>query len=182
MHPPFFPSSRFVLYFAKFPPALKYKASDAQHSDLWRFSLAVRRIVCYYAGALLALFVLVSAAWGLPSRASVWLAGLLGIFALALNCFQFLPQIHATYRSGRVGALSTSAMSMQAPGSLLFSYTLARSPGTNATTWLAFAVGGCLQMLLLALCLHLKRKQQGEYLVLPNAADADDIVLEPHGQ
>lgn len=53
-----------------------------------------------------------------------------------------------------VGALSIPAMLMQTPGSFLFCYTIAMSPGTNFTSWITYFVGGCLQGILLILCIR----------------------------
>jgi hypothetical protein len=107
--------------------------------------------------------------WGWPSPATVFLASILGSISLLLNILQFLPQIRATYRRKHAGALSVPAMCMQAPGSLVFSYTLSRSPGTNASTWASYAVGGILQGTLLALCLYYRRREHA-YLVLAEDA------------
>jgi len=175
-------SFRFILYFRKFPDSLKVNDTNAHLSDVWKLSLSVRKTVFSFALALLGLFIFIFLIFDIPSRAAILCAGALGIFSLVLNCFQFLPQIHETYQSGRVGALSTSAMAMQAPGSLLFSYTLARSPGTNATTWMAYAVGGLLQATLLALCLHLKRKQRGDYFIVTSNDNSNNICLESEVQ
>lgn len=45
-------------------------------------------------------------------------------------------------------------MLMQTPGSFIFCYTLALSPGINASTWLTYLVTGCLQGILLGVCLY----------------------------
>lgn len=45
-------------------------------------------------------------------------------------------------------------MLMQTPGSFLFCYTIAMSPGTNFTSWITYFVGGCLQGTLLILCIY----------------------------
>lgn len=45
-------------------------------------------------------------------------------------------------------------MLIQTPGSFIFCYTLALSPGINPSTWLTYLVTGCLQGLLLLMCIY----------------------------
>lgn len=45
-------------------------------------------------------------------------------------------------------------MLIQTPGSFIFCYTLALSPGINTSTWLTYLVTGCLQGILLGICLY----------------------------
>src|SRR5436190_19766278 len=44
-------------------------------------------------------------------------------------------------------------MIMQVPGSFIVVYTLAIRPGTRWTTWIVFFVSGCLQGILLIMCI-----------------------------
>ncbi len=66
-----------------------------------------------------------------------------------------------------VGALSIPAMAMQAPGSFLFCYTIAQSPGTNFTSWITYFVGGCLQSVLLFICLYYQYGAEAEFVRIP---------------
>ena len=77
------------------------------------------------------------------------LAAFLGLSATLLAVLQYAPQIQKTYRSGLVGALSLGTMAIQVPGSVLFVLSLVFRPGTDWTSWLAFAVTGVMQGALL---------------------------------
>ena len=78
-----------------------------------------------------------------------YLATFLGISATILAIMQYAPQIYRTYRSGLVGALSLGTMVIQVPGSVLFVISLVVRPGTNWTSWLAYAITGVMQGALL---------------------------------
>src|SRR3954451_15817587 len=54
-------------------------------------------------------------------------------------------------------------MIMQVPGLFIFVYTLAIRPGTRWTTWIVFFVSGCLQGILLIMCIcwHYRSKRLG---------------------
>lgn len=55
-------------------------------------------------------------------------------------------------------------MLMQTPGSFLFCYTIAMSPGTNFTSWITYFVGGCLQGTLLILCIYYQYNSPVEFI------------------
>ena len=59
-------------------------------------------------------------------------------------------------------------MLMQTPGSFIFCYTLALSPGINPSTWLTYLVTGCLQGILLTMCIyyHYCGREPGQYTVV----------------
>jgi len=78
-----------------------------------------------------------------------YLATFLGLSATLLAILQYAPQIHKTYSSGLVGALSIGTMAIQVPGSVLFVLSLVFRPGTDWTSWLAYAVTGLMQGALL---------------------------------
>lgn len=76
-------------------------------------------------------------------------------------------------------------MLMQTPGSFLFCYTIAMSPGTNFTSWITYFVGGCLQGTLLILCIyyqfnppiefiHINGEQDHQGCEGPDTSDADE--------
>jgi hypothetical protein len=54
-------------------------------------------------------------------------------------------------------------MIMQVSGLFIFVYTLAIRPGTRWTTWIVFLVSGCLQGILLIMCIcwHYRSKRLG---------------------
>lgn len=81
-----------------------------------------------------------------------YLATFLGLSATLLAILQYAPQIHKTYRSKLVGALSLGTMAIQVPGSVLFVLGLVLRPGTDWTSWLAYAVTGWMQGALLVSC------------------------------
>ena len=81
-----------------------------------------------------------------------YLATFLGVSATLLAILQYAPQIHKTYRSRLVGALSLGTMAIQVPGSVLFVLSLVLRSGTDWTSWLAYAVTGLMQGALLVSC------------------------------
>ncbi|KAL0138523.1 hypothetical protein V8B55DRAFT_1515589 [Mucor lusitanicus] len=90
-------------------------------------------------------------------------AGFLGVLSMILASLQYLPQIHKTWKSKRVGALSIPMMMLQTPGTVLFVYSLVVRPGTNWTAWLTYMVTGILQGTLLIMCItwHFRNKRLG---------------------
>ncbi|WVW79470.1 hypothetical protein I302_101439 [Kwoniella bestiolae CBS 10118] len=89
-----------------------------------------------------------------------YLATFLGVSGTILAVLQYAPQIYRTYHSKLVGALSLGTMAIQVPGSVLFVLSLVFRPGTNWTSWLAYAVTGGMQGALLIICLLWKRRQK----------------------
>ncbi|SCV69148.1 BQ2448_2168 [Microbotryum intermedium] len=114
----------------------------------------------------------------------VW-ATTLGLVAVVLGCGQYLPQLFLTARRRLVGSLSIPmmwlqvsalgyfpehqwdetdrwphAISVQAPGSFVFVYTLAVRPGVNWSGWATYLITGILQGALLVLCLCWKARQK----------------------
>ncbi|WRT69175.1 uncharacterized protein IL334_006159 [Kwoniella shivajii] len=89
-----------------------------------------------------------------------YLATFLGISGTVLAVLQYAPQIHRTYYTKLVGALSLGTMVIQVPGSVLFVLSLVFRPGTNWTSWLAYAVTGGMQGALLVICVLWKRRQK----------------------
>jgi uncharacterized protein with PQ loop repeat len=84
-----------------------------------------------------------------PHSLLSYLATFLGVSATLLAVLQYAPQIYKTYRAKLVGALSLGTMAIQVPGSVLFVVSLVVRPGTNWTSWLAYAVTGLMQGALL---------------------------------
>ncbi|KAI9598440.1 hypothetical protein BDF19DRAFT_234775 [Syncephalis fuscata] len=73
-----------------------------------------------------------------------------------------------------VGALSIPMMLIQTPGSFVFVYTLASREGTNWTTWITYLVSGCLQGVLLSLCILWHRREQERIKMLTSASE--DVI------
>lgn len=68
-------------------------------------------------------------------------------------------------------------MLMQTPGSFIFCYTLALSPGVNASTWLTYLVSGSLQGLLLVICIYYHYfKKTSEYTVIIDEHESNVII------
>ncbi|WWC91112.1 uncharacterized protein L201_006053 [Kwoniella dendrophila CBS 6074] len=89
-----------------------------------------------------------------------YLATFLGISGTILAVLQYAPQIYRTYHTKLVGALSLGTMAIQVPGSVLFVLSLVFRPGTDWTSWLAYAVTGAMQGALLVICILWKRRQK----------------------
>jgi len=95
-----------------------------------------------------------------PHPLLIYLTTFLGVSATMLAVLQYGPQIYKTYRAGLVGALSLGTMFLQVPGSVLFVISIALAPGTDWTSWMAYAVTGFMQGTLLVICLFWKRRQK----------------------
>jgi hypothetical protein len=148
----------FVLFVVYFPEPEKYD-EDGTMTGEWRMTLLGAIIVMGYMTIAGLSAMLVVAIWGTQDSGGIAerSAALLGTISLVLSICQFVPQLRRTYQMKMAGALSVSAMSLQAPGSFVFCYTLAVSPGTNVTTWMTYFVGGILQSILLVLCIYYDR-------------------------
>ena len=92
----------------------------------------------------------------------------LGFFSLLFSLLQYLPQIHLTFVKSEIGALSIPTMLIQTPGSFVFVYTLASSPGTNVSTWITYLVTGVLQGILLIICIvyHFRDARKNKFIVI----------------
>ncbi|WFD44632.1 hypothetical protein MPSI1_003302 [Malassezia psittaci] len=83
----------------------------------------------------------------------------LGLTGTFLAVLQYLPQIFHTARAKLVRSLSIPMMLLQVPGTVLFVYALAAREGVNWTSLLAYIAAGCLQAMLLILCICWKVRQ-----------------------
>jgi len=129
----------------------------------WRLAVTLSIVVAVHFGLLLLLTL--ALLFTLPPTTPphpllTYLATFLGVSGIVLTVLQFAPQIHMTYSSGLVGALSLGTMFLQIPGTVVFVLSLALRPGTDWTTWLPFAVAGGMQAALLVICLCWKRRQR----------------------
>ncbi|KAK8843973.1 hypothetical protein IAR55_006765 [Kwoniella newhampshirensis] len=176
-----------VLYLVYFPKHLKYQrvlpldslvdtstygATDESESNAakpivattpeWRLAVTLAIVVALHLGLLLLLslsLLLILPPTSPPHPFLRYLATFLGVSALILSLLQYAPQIHKTYKSRLVGALSLGTMAIQVPGSVLFVISLVLRPGTDWTSWLVYAVTGGVQGILLVICLFWKRRQ-----------------------
>jgi uncharacterized protein with PQ loop repeat len=163
----------FILFLVYFPaqlklepyiPAIHHGTPPTNASWEWRLSLIVATtcLVHFIVSAAISGYLVYSV--GGPSEPPTFLwAGFLGVTSMFLATFQYLPQIIYTWRSKRVGALSIPMMLVQTPGAFIFVANLAAHEGTNWTTWITFFVTGCLQGILLIICLvfHFHAKRLG---------------------
>lgn len=131
---------------------------EQQESPSWIISKQLRALSIAFMAVSIAVTLLIRKYFGMPSSVSEDWSKFLGMTALVMSVFQFVPQIWRTWKYQEVGALSIKAMLMQTPGSFLMCYTIAVSPETNIYTWITYFVGGCLQGCLLLLCISLNRK------------------------
>lgn len=69
-------------------------------------------------------------------------------------------------------------MLMQTPGAALLTVSLALRPGANWTTWIVYAVTGCLQGTLLIMCIyyHFRAKALGYDSF--DSAETDPLIAE----
>ena len=162
----------FILFIVYFPEDEKYVTitdaqEDSQQNGMtaeWKVSLVAASIVVGYmmiTGMAVLLMTLMAGKLAMERAAT-----LLGSASLLLSLCQFIPQLTRTYKLKQAGALSVSAMSMQAPGSFIFCYALAVSPGTNVTTWMTYFVGGILQTMLLMLCIYYHNRRDNPHDVI----------------
>ncbi|OCF35664.1 hypothetical protein I316_02719 [Kwoniella heveanensis BCC8398] len=129
----------------------------------WRLAVTLGIVVLLHLSLLFLLSIsllLILPTSAPPHRFLRYLATFLGVSATLLAVLQYAPQIHKTYRSKLVGALSLGTMAIQVPGSVLFVLSLALRPGTDWTSWLAYAVTGGMQGALLVICLFWKQRQK----------------------
>ncbi|KAF9942065.1 hypothetical protein BGZ65_010976 [Modicella reniformis] len=163
-----------ILYLLYFPANKIVIALGQQHvrrfsllparTEEWALSLMIARVVTLHLVICVLVTIGMLAIVGGPEhRATSSWAAFLGITSVILAIIQYLPQIHRTYKRKSVGALSIPMMLMQTPGAALLTLSLALQKGTNWTTWIVYAVSGCLQGMLLVMCIyfHFSAKSQG---------------------
>ncbi|CAO3571814.1 unnamed protein product [Mortierella alpina] len=133
-------------------------------SEEWTISVWIAHIVAgHFVVCLLVTIYLLKFVGGPENDwTSAW-ATFLGITSVLLATIQYVPQILRTFRRKSVGALSIPMMLMQTPGAALLTLSLALRPGANWTTWIVYAVTGCLQGTLLVMCIyyHYRAKSHG---------------------
>ncbi|KAG0053524.1 hypothetical protein BGZ83_000941 [Gryganskiella cystojenkinii] len=133
-------------------------------SEEWKISIMIAHVVAGHLIICLLVTVYLLTFVGGPENhwTSAW-ASFLGITSVILATIQYVPQIMRTFRRKSVGALSIPMMMMQTPGAALLTLSLALRPGANWTTWIVYAVTGCLQGTLLILCIfyHYRAKSYG---------------------
>ncbi|KAF8939470.1 hypothetical protein EDD21DRAFT_371938 [Dissophora ornata] len=124
-------------------------------SEEWALSLIIANVVAIHLAICVVITMALLTFVGGPENGwtSAW-ATFLGITSVTLATIQYVPQIHRTFKRKSVGALSIPMMMMQTPGAALLTISLALRPGANWTTWIVYAVTGCLQGTLLIMCLY----------------------------
>ena len=92
---------RFILYFKMYPERLKYSPNASTPTDLsehWRLSLKIKSVLKVYSSLLICLVFSLGLMKGFPSGVTTAIAWILGIFSMILSVFQFVPQIHQTFK------------------------------------------------------------------------------------
>lgn len=157
----YFPSHRKL---APYIRHLHFNTPPTKWSIEWRNSIivAITVIVHFIFTTTVTILLLLFCGHQNVNWTKTW-ADFLGIMSMVLISIQFIPQLYRTWRRKSVGALSIQMMIMQVPGLFIFVYTLAIRPGTNWTTWIVFFVSGCLQGILLIMCIcwHYRAKRLG---------------------
>ncbi|KAG0258869.1 hypothetical protein BG011_003005 [Mortierella polycephala] len=162
----------FVLYLIYYPA---YKKTEElargprknflpDQTEEWALSVLIARVVAsHLIICVLVTIYLLAFVGGPESRWTSSWASFLGITSVVLATIQYVPQIVRTFRRKSVGALSIPMMLMQTPGAALLTLSLVLRPGANWTTWIVYAVTGCLQGTLLVMCIyfHYRAKSRG---------------------
>ncbi|KAF9409963.1 hypothetical protein BGZ94_001796 [Podila epigama] len=163
----------FVLYMLYFPAYKKLAEaghdSNTQGGSLpgksaeWSLSIKIAHIVLSHLIICVLVTIYILAFVGPENKWTLAWASFLGITSVILATIQYVPQIIRTFRRKSVGALSIPMMLMQTPGAALLTLSLALRPGANWTTWIVYAVTGCLQGTLLVMCIyyHFRAKELG---------------------
>lgn len=130
---------------------------DAKHN--WKSAVAVA-FLCFF-HFLATLFMSLAIVLRHPQYSGSW-ANLLGVIAAVLSITQYIPQIHKTWKLGRVESLSIPMMLIQTPGSFVFAASLAARLGSEGwASWGVFVITGCLQgsLLVMAICFEIKARK-----------------------
>ena len=84
-----------------YPERLKYSPNASTPTDLsehWRLSLKIKSVLKVYSSLLICLVFSLGLMKGFPSGVTTAIAWILGIFSMILSVFQFVPQIHQTFK------------------------------------------------------------------------------------
>ncbi|BFZ58443.1 hypothetical protein PYCC9005_005505 [Savitreella phatthalungensis] len=142
----------------------------------WQVSVAVTAACIVH----LVVFAAVSLSF-LRERATrgdaVTWANWVGFAGAVLAAAQYVPQVVWTLRRRRTGSLSVATLAVQAPGSFILAYSIARRPGVAPSSYTLFLVGGILQTLLLVICIGLDADNKVQQSVLQAHATQDDHLL-----
>ncbi|GBB94758.1 hypothetical protein RclHR1_02410004 [Rhizophagus clarus] len=143
-------------------------SSSSKYSQEWSISLKVATaVIIHFIFTLIVSAYLLIFVGGAEEKVTRYWADLLGVISLILASVQYLPQIWKTWKRKSVGALSIQMMLLQTPGSFLFAYSLASSPGTRWSTWIVFLITGCLQgtLLIMCICWYYREKRIDEEII-----------------
>ncbi|PKC04213.1 hypothetical protein RhiirA5_316089 [Rhizophagus irregularis] len=144
-------------------------SSSSKYSKEWSLSLQVTAAVAihFIFTLIISAYLLIFVGGAKEEKVTRYWADLLGVISLILASIQYLPQIWKTWKRKSVGALSIQMMLLQTPGSFLFAYSLASSPGTRWSTWIVFLITGCLQgtLLIMCICWHYREKHVDEEII-----------------
>ncbi|KAF9292222.1 hypothetical protein BGZ88_006456 [Linnemannia elongata] len=147
----------FVLFLIYYPARKKVseELDRTTRSKEWTLSLIIAHVVGghFFIALLVTIYMLTFVGGPENPWTSGW-ASFLGITSVVLATIQYVPQIIRTFKRKSVGALSIPMMLMQTPGAALLTLSLALRPGANWTTWIVYAVTGCLQGTLLVMCIY----------------------------
>lgn len=158
-----------VLFLIYFPRPSYFPQSGARtpvarpiprHTSLsWNISVVVSLIALIHLITFIAVSLTFLRKAATREKAIHW-ANWLGGLAMVLSGLQYLPQIWTTYMRGTVGSLSILTLSLQAPGSILFAYSIAQRPGARWSSWVLFVVTGCLQAVLVGICFYFQARDK----------------------
>jgi len=128
-------------------------------STSWNISVAVSCVAVLHLVTFIAVSLTFLRRSATREKAITW-ANWLGGSAMVLSGLQYVPQIYTTFKRGTVGSLSLLTLSLQAPGSFVFAYSIAQRPGVRWSSWVLFVVTGCLQAVLVGICLYFQARDK----------------------
>ncbi|AWU77561.1 uncharacterized protein C5L36_0D03005 [Pichia kudriavzevii] len=92
------------------------------------------------------------------------LANLNGVASMLMALMQYIPQLFTTYSLKHPGSLSIPMLCLQAPGGMLWSYSLWVKTNSQWSSWLPYLVSAVMQTFLLCMCLYFKHVYPTELL------------------
>ena len=156
-----------LLFLIFFPRNQKYVPLDSLPVNgrevmtaQWKKALLVGLALLLYLLMIVFISIVLVSCSGPTSPFTQNFAKLMGVLSLSLSLVMFIPQIWRTLHLKEVGALSIPGMCIQTPGSFVFCVAIILDPKSHWSTWFPTFVSGCLQGVLLILCIKYDRRRR----------------------